>query len=67
LEKNRACRSLLFFTRLLRQRSYTVAYVDFFDEEVRKHNGDWEKVVQNYLYTDPEPLINGFCGGRKFS
>ncbi|KAK5082213.1 hypothetical protein LTR05_007357 [Lithohypha guttulata] len=47
----------------LGQKSYTVAYVDFFDEEVRKNDGDWEKVVQEYLYSGPEPLINGLCGG----
>ncbi|KIX07444.1 uncharacterized protein Z518_02097 [Rhinocladiella mackenziei CBS 650.93] len=49
--------------QFLREKSYTVAYVDFFDDEVRKNNGDWEKVVQEYLYTGSEPLINGFCGG----
>lgn len=57
------CASTIVLRMLLR---YTVAYVDFFDEEVRKNNGDWEKVVQEFLYTGSEPLINGFCGGCKF-
>ena len=51
---------------MLTNHSYTVAYVDFFDDEVRKNNGDWERVVQEYLYSGIEPIINGFCGGRKF-
>lgn len=43
---------------------YTVAYVDFFDEEVARRGGDWEGVVADYLYATPEPLINGLVGGR---
>ncbi|EXJ66450.1 uncharacterized protein A1O5_10602 [Cladophialophora psammophila CBS 110553] len=49
--------------QFLGNKEYTVAYVDFFDDEVRKNGGDWEKVVQEYLYSGAEPLINGFCGG----
>ncbi|KIW30993.1 uncharacterized protein PV07_02678 [Cladophialophora immunda] len=49
--------------QFLGNKEYTVAYVDFFDEEVQKNGGDWEKVVQEYLYSGDEPLINGFCGG----
>ncbi|KIX94732.1 uncharacterized protein Z520_09422 [Fonsecaea multimorphosa CBS 102226] len=47
----------------LGNKEYTVAYVDFFDDEVRRNGGDWEKVVHEYLYSGAEPLINGFCGG----
>lgn len=43
-----------------------MAYVDFFDEEVKKAGGDWKKVIEEYLYAGPEPLINGYCGGRMF-
>lgn len=43
---------------------YTVAYVDYFDGEVEERNGDWEKVLEEYLYPSPEPLINGYIGGR---
>lgn len=45
---------------------YTVAFVDYFDEEVEERNGDWEKVLEEYLYSSPEPLINGYIGGRMF-
>ena len=50
---------------LLKLHSYTVAYVDFFDREVEKNGGDWAKVLQEYLYDEPAPIINGFSGGRK--
>lgn len=45
---------------------YTVAYVDFFDEEVKARNGDWKSVLEEYLYATSEPIINGFAGGREF-
>jgi hypothetical protein len=45
---------------------YTVAYVDFFDGQVKAHEGAWTKVLEEYLYSGAEPLINGFTGGRKF-
>lgn len=44
--------------------SFTVAYVDFFDSEVQKGNGGWKKVLERYLYEEPDPLINGMTGGR---
>ena len=46
------------------QGSYTVAYVDFFDEDINKRNGDWKSVLNEYLYADAEPIINGYTGGR---
>ncbi|KFZ03552.1 hypothetical protein V502_10855 [Pseudogymnoascus sp. VKM F-4520 (FW-2644)] len=42
---------------------FTVAYVDFFDEEVKARHGDWGKVLEEYLYSGPNPLINGYTGG----
>ncbi|KAJ5612512.1 hypothetical protein N7510_005706 [Penicillium lagena] len=47
----------------LGQKSYTVAYVQYFDEELKRNNGDWKKVLRQYLFPRPEPLINGFSGG----
>ncbi|KAH8688711.1 hypothetical protein BGW36DRAFT_434010 [Talaromyces proteolyticus] len=47
----------------LTQKEYTVAYVDFFDEQVATENGDWKKVLQEYLYSGSEPIINGLIGG----
>lgn len=44
--------------------SYTVAYVDFFDSQVKARGGDWKSVVSEYLYSGTEPLINGLAGGR---
>jgi len=52
------------FTRSIN--SYTVAYVDFFDEEVKERNGEWKSVLEEYLYDTAEPIINGFAGGRTF-
>ncbi|KAF7186961.1 Questin oxidase [Pseudocercospora fuligena] len=45
------------------KRELTVAFVDFFDEEFRKENGDWKKVVERYLYEGERPLMNGLIGG----
>ncbi|GIJ90433.1 hypothetical protein Asppvi_009387 [Aspergillus pseudoviridinutans] len=47
----------------LTQKSYTVAYVDFFDKEIERQNGDWRQVLKSYLFSGPEPLINGYAGG----
>ncbi|KAI2817079.1 hypothetical protein CBS115989_6234 [Aspergillus niger] len=47
----------------LAQKQYTVAYQDFFDREVEERQGDWGKVLEEYLYTGPQPLINGCTGG----
>lgn len=44
---------------------YTVAYTDFFDQEVQESGGDWKQVVERYLYSGKEPFINGFSGGCK--
>ncbi|KAK4494415.1 hypothetical protein PRZ48_014713 [Zasmidium cellare] len=46
-----------------KKREYTVAFMDFFDEEFRKENGDWKKVVHNYLFEQKPPLMNGLVGG----
>ncbi|KAF2165978.1 hypothetical protein M409DRAFT_55335 [Zasmidium cellare ATCC 36951] len=46
-----------------KKREYTVAFMDFFDEEFRKKNGDWKKVVHNYLFEQDRPLMNGLVGG----
>jgi hypothetical protein len=42
---------------------YTVAYQDFFDNEVKEKQGDWGKVLEEYLYSGTEPLVNGCTGG----
>ncbi|KAK7177866.1 hypothetical protein PSPO01_16089 [Paraphaeosphaeria sporulosa] len=47
----------------LNDKSYTVAYVEFFDEEVKRRNGDWKSVVEEYLYDTSAPIINGLAGG----
>lgn len=43
-----------------------MAYVQYFDKEIERNNGDWKKVLKDYLFPGPEPLINGFSGGRTF-
>ncbi|VUC27462.1 unnamed protein product [Clonostachys rosea] len=47
----------------LGQKKYTAAYVDYFDTEIEKANGDWKKVVVDHLYSGTQPLVNSFCGG----
>lgn len=38
----------------------------FFDEEVKNADGDWKKVLNDYLFSGVEPLINGYTGGREY-
>ncbi|KAK7419034.1 hypothetical protein QQX98_003536 [Neonectria punicea] len=47
----------------LGQKKYTAAHVDYFDSEVEKNGGNWNKVVENHLYSGPELLLNGLSGG----
>ncbi|GAB1205161.1 hypothetical protein APSETT445_003831 [Aspergillus pseudonomiae] len=48
----------------LNRKEYTVAFQDFFDNEVKKKQGDWGKVLEEYLYSGPSPLVNGYTGGQ---
>ncbi|KAH6665509.1 MGS207 protein [Halenospora varia] len=47
----------------LARKEYTVAFTNFFDEEVAKNHGNWKEVLKKYLFAGEEPLINGFSGG----
>ncbi|KAH1341065.1 hypothetical protein KXV68_000231 [Aspergillus fumigatus] len=47
----------------LTRKEYTMAYQDFFDNEVKEKQGDWGKVLEEYLYSGTEPLVNGCTGG----
>ncbi|CZR65089.1 uncharacterized protein PAC_14989 [Phialocephala subalpina] len=47
----------------LAHKEYTVAFTNFFDEEVAKNHGNWKEVLDTYLFAGEEPLINGFSGG----
>ncbi|OOO14172.1 protein of unknown function DUF4243 [Aspergillus oryzae] len=42
---------------------YTAAYTTFFDQELANTQNDWKELVNEYLFTPPQPLINGFIGG----
>lgn len=44
---------------------HTIAFVDFFDEETKRNGGDWKRVVDKYLFSGNEPLVNGILGGRE--
>ncbi|CAG8034931.1 unnamed protein product [Penicillium olsonii] len=52
-----------FHFQNLTRSSHTVAYVDFFDNEIKSHDGDWKAVMAEYLFSGPEPLLNGLVGG----
>ncbi|RWA11362.1 hypothetical protein EKO27_g3735 [Xylaria grammica] len=48
----------------LGDRRYQRAFVDFFEDSLaEKHNYDWKKVVEEYLYGGKEPLVNCLIGG----
>ncbi|GLA09613.1 hypothetical protein AnigIFM60653_011944 [Aspergillus niger] len=37
----------------LGKKLYTVSYVQYFDEELKRNNGDWKKLLQEYLAIHP--------------
>jgi len=48
----------------LGDKRYQRAYVDFYEDELAlKFGYDWEKVVEEYLFSGKQPLINGLIGG----
>jgi len=48
----------------LGDKRYQRAFVDFFEDELAlKYDYDWKEVVNEYLYSGKEPLINGLIGG----
>ncbi|KNG86171.1 hypothetical protein ANOM_005535 [Aspergillus nomiae NRRL 13137] len=49
--------------QFLGKKKYTAAYTTFFDQELANAQNDWRSVVNEYLFSSPQPLINGFVGG----
>ncbi|RFU33604.1 hypothetical protein B7463_g2745, partial [Scytalidium lignicola] len=48
----------------LGDKRYQRAYVDFFEDELAlKFTYNWREVVDEYLFSGKEPLINGLIGG----
>ncbi|KAI1496568.1 cell cycle checkpoint protein RAD17 [Biscogniauxia marginata] len=44
--------------------NYQRAYVDFFEDAlVMKHNYNWKKVVEEYMFSGKEPLVNSLISG----
>lgn len=51
----------------LGDKRYQRAYVDFFEDALAmKHNYNWKKVVEEYMFGGDEPLVNGLIGGRMY-
>lgn len=51
----------------LRAIRYSRAYIDFFEDELVLNGYEWRKVVEKYLLSGKEPLINNLIAGREFS
>ncbi|KAK1833808.1 cell cycle checkpoint protein RAD17 [Podospora conica] len=48
----------------LGDKRYQRAYVDFFEDALAmKHNYNWKKVIEEYMFGGAEPLVNGLVGG----
>ena len=47
----------------LGKREYQRAYLDFFEDELVKHNYDWQALLNTYLLSGKEPLINNLISG----
>lgn len=51
----------------LGKKEYQRAYVDFFEDELAlKFGYQWKSVVEEYLYSGKQPLINNLISGRMF-
>jgi hypothetical protein len=49
----------------LGDKRYQRAFVDFFEDELAlKFGYDWKRVVEEYLFSGKQPLINGLIAGR---
>ncbi len=49
----------------LGDKRYQRAFVDFFEDELAKKFFDWKKVMDQYMFSGEEPLVNGLIGGRR--
>lgn len=50
----------------LGDKRYQRAYVDFYEDELAlKFGYDWKKVLDEYLFSGKQPLINGLIAGRE--
>ena len=47
----------------LGKRNYQRAYVDFFEDQLVKHGYDWHALLNEFLLTGKEPLINNLIAG----
>ena len=47
----------------LGKREYQRAYIDFFEDELVKHGYDWHSLLDEYLLSGKEPLINNLISG----
>ena len=43
---------------------YQRGFIDFFEDELARNGYDWRKLIEDYLCTGKEPLINSIFGGR---
>ncbi len=48
-------------------RRFCRAYVDFFEDQLISKGYDWRKLVEEFLFNGPEPLINSLICGCIFS
>ncbi|OGM40087.1 hypothetical protein ABOM_011406 [Aspergillus bombycis] len=54
--------------QFLGKKKYTAAYTTFFDQELANAQNGWKSLVNEYLFSSPQPLINGFVAvGYEFS
>lgn len=47
----------------LGKREYQRAFIDFFEDQLVKHGYDWHALLNEYLLTGKEPLINNLIAG----
>lgn len=45
---------------------YQRAFVDYFEDELVRHAYEWKKVVNEYLFSGPEPMFNSIIADRAY-
>lgn len=45
---------------------YQRAFVDYFEDELVRFSYEWKKVVNEYLFSGPEPMFNSVIADCKF-
>jgi len=49
----------------MRHCRYQRAWIDFFEDQLVQFGYDWRELLDDFLYSGKQPLINNLIAGRK--